>query len=123
VVVGRRLALAQSLSAARVRVVWDESVPLGTEAVTELTLTIRVHPRLGSREGRLDNVLAHEFGHVMALAATTSGAIADPATCHEKVADEIASRLRGFTVRAHPTARCTWEEAAVIADAVFAQGY
>jgi LysM repeat protein len=123
-VVGRsRLSLAESLGARRVGIVWDESVPFGTEAITEPSLTIRVHPRLRSREGRLDNVLAHEFGHVMALAAMTSGAIADPAACHEKVADEIATRLRGSLVRAHPTASCTWDEARLIADAVFALGY
>jgi hypothetical protein len=43
--------------------------------------------------------------------------------CHEKVADEIASRIRERTVRVHPTVACTWDEAKTIANEVFGQGF
>jgi LysM repeat protein len=119
-----RVDLAASLDGRPVRIVWDSSVPGGTEAVTASTMTIRVHPRLKERSTRvLHNVLAHEFGHIMVVIALENVALSDPGVCHEKVADEIASRIRERTVRLHTTVECTWDEAQAIADKVFAQGF
>ena len=122
VVGAARVDLAESLGRRPLVIVWDSSVPSGTEAVTDLSTTIRIHPRLESRLTRLDNVLAHEFGHVMVILGLTS-TLSVPVVCHEKVADEIATRIRGAIVREHKTAECTWEEARVIADQVFALGF
>jgi hypothetical protein len=119
-----RVDLAASLSGRPVRIVWDSSIPSGTEAVTESTMTIRVHPRLQERSTRfLHNVLAHEFGHIMVIIALENTGFSDPGVCHEKVADEIASRIRERTVRLHPTVQCTWDEAKAIANEVFGQGF
>jgi LysM repeat protein len=119
-----RLDLAASLGGGAVRIVWDNSVPLGADAVAESTMTIRVHPRMQERSTRiLHNVLAHEFGHLMVIVAVEHVLLSDPGVCHEKVADEIASRIRERIVRVHQTNRCTWNEAGAIADAVFAQGF
>jgi LysM repeat protein len=119
-----RVDLAASLAGRPVRIVWDSSVPWGTEAVTESTMTIRIHPRLQERSTRvLHNVLAHEFGHIMVIIALENTAFSDPGVCHEKVADEIASRIRERKVRLHRTVECTWDEAKAIADEVFAQGF
>ncbi len=117
-----RVDLAASLGGRPVRIVWDSSVPWGTEAVTESTMTIRVHPRLQERSTRsLHNVLAHEFGHIMVIIALEKALLREPGLCHEKVADEIASRIRERTVRVHTTVKCTWDEAQAIADEVFAR--
>jgi LysM repeat protein len=119
-----RVDLAASLSGRPVRIVWDSSVPSGTEAVTEATMTIRIHPRLQERSTRfLHNVLAHEFGHIMVIIALENTGFSDPGVCHEKVADEIASRIRERTVRLHTTVECTWDEAKAIANEVFGQGF
>jgi LysM repeat protein len=119
-----RVELAASLGGRPVRIVWDSSVPWGTEAVTESTMTIRVHPRLQERSTRvLHNVLAHEFGHIMVIVALENTVFGDPGVCHEKVADEIASRIRERNVRLHTTVECTWDEAKAIADEVFGQGF
>jgi LysM repeat protein len=119
-----RVELAASLGRRSVRIVWDSTVPWGTEAVTESTMTIRMHPRLQERSTRvLHNVLAHEFGHIMVLIALENVLLSDPGGCHEKVADEIASRIRERNVRVHWTSACTWEQAQAIADKVFAQGF
>jgi LysM repeat protein len=119
-----RVDLAASLGGRPVRIVWDSSVPWGTEAVTESTMTIRVHPRLQERSTRvLHNVLAHEFGHIMVIIALENTVFGDPGVCHEKVADEIASRIRERDVRLHRTVECTWDEAKAIADDVFGQGF
>jgi len=119
-----RVDLAGSLGGRPVRIVWDSSVPRGVDAVAESTLTIRVHPRLQEGSTRvLHNVLAHEFGHIMVVIALERAGLSDPGICHEKVADEIASRIRERTVRLHETIECTWDEARAIADEVFAQGF
>jgi LysM repeat protein len=119
-----RVDLAASLGGRPVRIVWDSSVPWGTEAVTDPTMTIRIHPRLQERSTRvLHNVLAHEFGHIMVIIALQNVHLSDPGVCHEKVADEIASRIRERNVRVHPTAGCTWDEAQAIADKIFVQGF
>jgi hypothetical protein len=92
--------------------------------VTDPTMTIRIHPRLQGRSTRvLHNVLAHEFGHIMVVIALDRVVLSDPGVCHEKVADEIASRIRERNVRVHRTSGCTWDEAQAIADEVFAQGF
>ena len=119
-----RVDLAASLGGRPVRIVWDGSVPGGTDAVTDSTMTIRIRPRLQERSTRvLHNVLAHEFGHIMVVIALENILLSDPGVCHEKVADEIASRIRERTVRLHTTVECTWDEARAIADEVFAQGF
>ncbi len=119
-----RVELAASLGGRPVRIVWDDSVPSGTDAVTDTTMTIRVHPRLQQRSTRvLHNVLAHEFGHIMVIVALENVVLSDPGVCHEKVADEIASRIRERIVRVHWTSECTWDEAQAIATEVFAQGF
>lgn len=119
-----RVRLANTLGGQPIRVVWDDQLVAGADAVAEPTLTIRLHPRLQDRSMRtVLDILAHEFGHIMVILGVQSGAVADPGACHEKVADDIASRLRDRTVRVHPTARCTWEDARSIADTVIAQGF
>ncbi len=119
-----RVQLAATLGGRPVRIVWDSSILAGADAVAERTLTIRVHPRMQERSTRvLHDILAHEFGHIVVLIAVERGALADPGICHEKVADEIASRLRAKTVLLHRTASCTWDAARAIADDVMAQGF
>ena len=59
----------------------------------------------------------------MVIIALENALLRDPGLCHEKVADEIASRIRERTVRVHTTVKCTWDEAQAIADEVFAQGF
>jgi len=119
-----RLDVAASLAGRSVRIVWDSSLPWGTNAVADSTMTIRMHPRLQDRSTRLlHNVLAHEFGHIMVLIALENAVLSDPGVCHENVADEIASRIRQRTVRFYWTFECTSDEAREIADAVFAQGF
>ena len=119
-----RVDLAATLGRQPVRIVWDDSVPWGVVAVTDSTMTIRVHPRLQERSTRvLHNVLAHEFGHIMVVIALQNAVLSDPGVCHEKVADEIASRIRERIVRVHATPECTWDEAQAIAAGAFAQGF
>jgi LysM repeat protein len=119
-----RLALAESLSGRSVRIVWDSSVPSDTYAVTDRTITIRIHPGLQHRSTSfLRNVLAHEFGHIMVIIGVANGALGDPGACHENVADEIASRIRERVVRFYRTFECARDEALEIANDVFAQGF
>jgi LysM repeat protein len=119
-----RLDLAASLAGRSLRIVWDSSIPAGTDAVADSTMTIRMHPRLQGRSTRvLHNVLAHEFGHIMVIIAVERGVLGDPGVCHENAADEIASRIRERTVRFYWTFECTSDEARAIADEVFAQGF
>ena len=105
-----RIDLAASLGGQPIRIVWDGSVPKGTDAVAESTMTIRIHPRLQQRSTRvLHDVLAHEFGHIMVIIALNHNLLSDPGVCHENVADEIASRLRARSVHEHMTVECTAE--------------